>query len=347
MKSSNARIVREVVFQVLLIIIVFIAVGYERHDPEITVAQLAFFGTYTLTALLIGYILLPRFFYTKRYLAFIAGLVVLLSILILVEELFLEQIFFPNSRGSSFPGVIHTLLEVLPVILILVGFKFAWDAQHKQTQLEQLNTIVAESRLQFLKSQINPHFLFNNLNNLYSYALENSSKTPKIILELSSLLRYMLYDCKTHVVPLEKELKYLQDFIRLQALQLEGRGHIEFEVEGKTEGAYIAPLILVVFIENSFKHSTASQVKNIEIEVNLELSNGLLRMHCANTFSQESNTDELARGIGLENVQTRLRLLYPDAHHLHISQKNNKYLVDLEIKLEAVQFGSDYAIATP
>lgn len=347
MKSSNARIVREVVFQVLLIIIVFIAVGYEKHDPKISGSKLAFFGTYTLTALFIGYVLLPRFFYTKRYVAFISSLVLLLGGLILVEELFLEQIFFPNSRGSSFPGVIHTLLEVLPVILILVGFKFAWDAQHKQTQLEQLNTVIAESRLQFLKSQINPHFLFNNLNNLYSYALENSSKTPTIILELSSLLRYMLYDCKTHVVPLEKELKYLQDFIRLQALQLEGRGTIQFDVEGKTKGQHIAPLILVVFIENSFKHSTASQVKNIEIEVKLAVSNGLLRMHCANTFSQDSNTEELAKGIGLENVQTRLRLLYPDAHRLHISQKNNKYLVDLEIQLGAVQFGTDEVIATP
>jgi len=341
MNSSTARIVREVVFQVLLIIIVFIAVGYEKHAPEISGAKLAFFSSYTLAALLIGYILLPRYFYTKRYLAFIAGLVLLLGVVILVEELFLEKIFFPASRGTSFPGVIHTLLEVLPIILILVGFKFAWDAQYKQTQLEQLNTIVAESRLQFLKSQINPHFLFNNLNNLYSYALENSAKTPTIILELSSLLRYMLYDCKTHVVPLEKELKYLQDFIRLQELQLEGRGSIQFKVEGNTKGAYIAPLILVVFIENSFKHSTASQVKNIEIEVNLEVSNGLLCMHCSNTFSQESNTEELARGIGLENVQARLRLLYPDAHRLHISQKNNKYLVDLEIKLEAVQFRPD------
>lgn len=341
MKSSNARIIREVVFQVLLIIIVFIAVGYEKHDTEISGAKLAFFSSYTLAALLIGYILLPRYFYTKRYLAFIAGLVLLLTIVLLVEELFLEQIFFPASRGTSFPGVIHTLLEVLPVILILVGFKFAWDAQYKQTQLEQLNTIVAESRLQFLKSQINPHFLFNNLNNLYSYALENSSKTPTIILELSSLLRYMLYDCKTHVVSLDKELKYLQDFIRLQELQLEGRGRIQFKVEGNTKGAYIAPLILVVFIENSFKHSTASQVKNIEIEVKLAVSNGLLRMHCSNTFSQDSNTEELARGIGLENVQARLRLLYPNAHRLHISQKNNKYLVDLEIKLEAVQFGTD------
>lgn len=341
MKSSNARIAREVVFQVLLIIIVFIAVGYEKHAPEISGSKLAFFSSYTLAALLIGYILLPRYFYTKRYLAFIAGLVLLLTMVILVEELFLEQIFYPASRGTSFPGVIHTLLEVLPVILILVGFKFAWDAQYKQTQLEQLNTIVAESRLQFLKSQINPHFLFNNLNNLYSYALENSSKTPTIILELSSLLRYMLYDCKTHVVPLEKELKYLQDFIRLQELQLEGRGSIQFEVEGKTKGEYIAPLILVVFIENSFKHSTASQVKNIEIEVKLEVTNGLLRMYCANTFSQDSNTEELTKGIGLENVQSRLDLLYPNAHHLHISQKNNKYLVDLEIELEAVQFGTD------
>ncbi len=341
MKSTKAQVAKEVVFQLLLIIIVFIAVGYEKHDPKISGSKLAFFGTYALTALFIGYVLLPRFFYTKRYVAFISSLIILLGGLILVEELFLEQIFFPNSRGSSFPGVIHTLIEVLPVILILVGFKFAWDAQHKQTQLEQLNTVIAESRLQFLQSQINPHFLFNNLNNLYSYALENSAKTPRIILELSSLLRYMLYDCKTHVVPLEKEVEYLQHFIRLQELQLEGRGQTKFTIQGETKEKYIAPLILVVFVENSFKHSTASQVKDIEIEVRIEVSNGRLRMHCANTFSQDSNTEELTKGIGLENVQSRLALLYPAAHHLHISQKNNRYVVDLEIELDAVQYGND------
>ena len=95
--------------------------------------------------------------------------------------------------------------------MLLVGFKFAWDAQNKQTELEQLRNVVTESQLQFLKSQINPHFLFNSLNNLYSYALENSPKTPEIILELSSLLRYMLYECQEEQVPLSKEVKYLED----------------------------------------------------------------------------------------------------------------------------------------
>lgn len=110
--------------------------------------------------------------------------------------------------------------------------------------------MVAESRMQFLKSQINPHFLFNNLNNLYAYALENSPKTPKIILELSALLRYMLYDCQADYVPLAKEIKCLNDFINLQELQIENRGTIEFNISGKAENQLVAPLILIVFIEN-------------------------------------------------------------------------------------------------
>lgn len=124
---------------------------------------------------------------------------------------------------------------------MIVAFKLAWDASVKQREVNELKDLIKESELQFLKSQINPHFLFNNLNNLYSYALDNSPKTPSIILELSSVLRYMLYDCKENFVPLAKEIKHLKNFTALNELQIEDRGSVRFETENLGGNYTIAP----------------------------------------------------------------------------------------------------------
>lgn len=342
MKSTiSERISKEGFFQVILIITLGAATLFEKSEgsPNVSLSltKLSFFGVYVAAALTISYFLLPRFFYKKRYWLFFISVSLLLLGVIFIEELVLEQIFYPTSRGKSFPGITHTLLEILPTILILVGFKFAWDAQQKQKELEQLNTKIAESQLQFLQSQVNPHFLFNNLNNLYAYALEKSPKTPKIILELSDLLRYMLYDCKEKLVPLAKEIEYLANFIRLQELQIEDRGTVNFTISGQASDKRIAPLLLVVFVENCFKHSTSSMTENIVIDIDLEIKGNQLRFRCANAFSENGNTQSLSKGIGLENVKTRLDLLYPNAYTLKIKTANNTYLVDLELDLKTPQ----------
>ena len=222
----------------------------------------------------------------------------------------------------------------MPVITILTGFKFGWDALVKQREVDELKSIVKESELQFLKSQINPHFLFNNLNNLYAYAVEQSPKTPGIILELSGVLRYMLYECREKYVPLKKEIEQLNNFIQLNELQIEDRGKVSFIAENIKETYQIAPLILMVFVENAFKHSTASQSDNIIINVAITLSdNGILDFVCENSYHKEKNTESLARGIGLENVVKRLELLYPDAHHLGIYDENNFYKVHFPLSV--------------
>lgn len=328
------HISKETLFQISLIGVLFLASIYDRHAVAISVSKILFFINYVIAALFICYYLLPRFFYKKNYKPFFLSVTVIIAIVVIIEELVLEKIFFPGTIRASSTAIIPSILDVLPIIVILVGFKFGWDAQQKQSELEQLNTAMAESRLQFLKSQINPHFLFNNLNNLYAYALENSPKTPKIILELSSLLRYMLYDCKEQFVLLEKEIQCLRDFIQLQELQIEDRGDIQFTVSGQANSYFIAPLILMVFVENCFKHSASSQSENIYIDIDLAIQDGLLVLQCENNFSPNSNTQELSRGIGLENVQSRLDLMYPKAHQLAITSEGNMFKVRLELKLE-------------
>ncbi|WP_245726468.1 sensor histidine kinase [Pricia antarctica] len=326
---------KEVFFQLLLHIVLFLFFSFDKNEPEISGFKIVAFINYALGALLINYVFLPRFFYKKKYLIFFLSVVLVIAGIIAIEELVLERIYYPDTRGKHFPGVIFSLLDVMPVITILAGFKFAWDASKKQHEVDQLKSSVKESELQFLKSQINPHFLFNNLNNLYSYAIDNSPKTPSIILELSSVLRYMLYDCKENFVPLTKEVEHLKNFTQLNELQIEERGTVTYQTENIGTGYRIAPLILTVFVENAFKHSTASQSEDIVIDISIDVTDkGTLQFECLNSFRPTTNTNELSHGIGLENVKKRLEIIYPNAHELTISETDTLYSVKLEIRLK-------------
>ena len=329
---------KEIIFQAVLIALVFLFYSFDSEDPGFLLSQVAFFTTHIIAALTIGYWLMPHFLYRRKYWQFFIYVLLVVALVIIVEELVLEQIFFPGTkRARSFPGVFFSLLEVLPVIAILAGFKFGWDALQKQEQIEALKSTVKESELQFLKSQINPHFLFNNLNNLYSYALDGSPKTPEIILELSGLLRYMLYECKEEFVPLHKEIEQLHNFIKLSKLQIEDRGTVRFVVHDIETGFKIAPLILIVFIENAFKHSQAGQSENIKIDMQLYMKHGTLYFKCSNNHQSAAHLDALDSGIGLTNVKKRLQLLYPNRHLLKINEDGNKYQVDLSLVLRKMQ----------
>ncbi len=326
---------RELVFQLVLLVLVFLFYSFDSESPGFQWYQVAFFLTYILAAAVIGYWLMPQFLYHKKYWAFFGYVIVVITVVILLEELVLEQIFFAGTkRAKGFPGVFYSLLDVLPIITILCGFKFGWDALQKQQQIDVLKSTVQESELQFLRSQINPHFLFNNLNNLYSHALEGSHKTPEIILELSGLLRYMLYECKEKFVSLEKEVEQLNNFIKLSNMQIENRGAVVFDAQGINKGYKIAPLILIVFIENAFKHSQSWQTENIKITIEIQMKGNILLFNCANNYGYAHGLDTVANGIGLKNVQKRLQLIYPGKHHLQIQEDQNKYQVSLSLELE-------------
>ncbi|MGI9530978.1 sensor histidine kinase [Lutimonas sp.] len=328
---------KELLFQLILIVIVFLFYSFDKNDPLIEGHEIAFFLTYVAAAMVVNYVLLDRFLYKKNYVAFFFWFAVLISIVILLEEGVLEQIYYPDTRGKHVPNIFFNLLDVLPPIIILSGFKFAWDAVIKQKELDEVKLQAQEGELQLLKSQINPHFLFNNMNNLYAHAIENSSKTPEIILALSDFLRYTLYECKARYVSINKEIEQLENFIQLNEMHMEGRGSVSFSSDIKGKTFQIAPLLLMVFIENAFKHSTSSQSENIEIAIRLSVDNaGLLVFECSNSFQEQSNTDNLSKGIGLKNVKKRLKLLYPKQHSLEISSKKELFEVCLEIQLNQI-----------
>jgi len=326
---------KELFFQIILNAVILLFFSYKWNDQEYRLDRVWFFLMYAIASIFVTYYLMPKFLYRKKNWQFFGSVVLLIALLIFLEEAVLEQLLYPNTkRASGFPGIFLSLLGVLPVMTILSSGKFAWDALQKHKEIDILQSSMQESELQFLRSQVNPHFLFNNLNNLYSYALEGSSKTPEIILELSGVLRYMLYECKERYVPLEKELEQLGNFIRLYKLQIEERGQVDFETKNIKKGYRIAPLILIVFIENAFKHSQSGQSSDIEISIGLQMNGDTLRFTCVNNFESNQGMDSIAKGIGLENVKKRLQLLYPKKHELKIEEKGNRFEVNLSLELQ-------------
>lgn len=196
-----------------------------------------------------------------------------------------------------------------------------------------------EAELQLLKGQLNPHFLFNTLNNLYGLAVTKSDKLPDLMLKLSDLLRYGLYDTQAQWVPLSSEVQYIQNYITLEKLRLEERTLIDFELEGQIDQQRIAPMLLIVFLENAFKHFGAAAGQLPQIKIKFTIKETVLHFSCYNTKDDqitESPREQNTSGIGLANVRKRLDLLYPKRHQLGIQNETSSFRVFLELQLDPI-----------
>ncbi len=333
---KNTLLRYETLSQVAYHILVFVSLTITRRHPTIEWSEVVIFLNYTVTALFISYWALPRYNNNKNGWELILYFVLALSFCILIEEVVIEKLFYPEDRGQNIL-VFWALLSILPKLSLLIAFKLVWDMVFIRKQLDELKSLAKQNELQFLQSQINPHFLFNNLNNIYSYSLENSPKTPEIILGLSDLLRYVLYDCKEEYMSLDKELEQLESFIKLSEVQIENRGIVSFNFPSDTSSFKIAPLLLLVFVENAFKHSVSSMSDGIEISVLVNVTDSnKLEFTCSNTYSINSNVNSLDKGIGLENVKKRLELIYGDQYHLDLNSTTDIYTVSLLVPLEKI-----------
>lgn len=214
--------------------------------------------------------------------------------------------------------------------------KIISDWVKHQRERAELQTQTMQSELRFLKSQINPHFLFNTLNNLYALTLKKSDKAPEIVVKLSEMMRYMLYECNEKRVPLEKEVNYIKNYLDLEALRQGKEVEIKFEVQGAVEQQKIAPLMFIPFLENSFKHGLNHAISKGFVHIILLIEDKDILFHIENSKPNSIPLTEHPRsgGIGLVNVRRRLNILYPDHHTLSIEDQPNVYIVDLKLELD-------------
>lgn len=217
----------------------------------------------------------------------------------------------------------------LLVFSLLIKLSIDWF-QNERTQ-RHLETEKREMELQFLKSQLNPHFLFNALNNIYSLAYQKSDKTAGAVLKLSEIMRYMIYESNDSKSDLGKEVEYLKSYIELHKLRFKDGGAIHLHINGEIDGQQIVPLILISFIENAFKHGVANDFDD-PILINLIANQKILHFSVKNKKNKDNYKDKMG-GVGLTNVERRLQLMYPDRYKLNIVNTATHYTTELMLDL--------------
>lgn len=228
----------------------------------------------------------------------------------------------------------NVFMSVFFVTAFVGLLKFVEDYFELEARSRELENRQLTSELRFLKAQVNPHFLFNTLNNLYYLAVNQSAQTPEIIAKLSGMMRYMIHESNAEQVALSKEIEYMENYLDLERLRLNEEVPITFEVDGDVAGARITPLILIAFLENAFKHGIGNGGGNSWITVSIRVVAGTLDYRVANSIVQQSEkTVRDASGIGLANVRRRLELSYPDNYRLDVNEDGERYRVHLKIKL--------------
>jgi len=214
---------------------------------------------------------------------------------------------------------------------MIIKFFKLWTIKQRDWMRAQEEKITAE--LQLLKAQVHPHFLFNTLNNIYSFSMEGSPKTPGLILKLSSLLSYMLYDCKAEEVRLEKEIEIMKNYIDLEKERYGNKIEISWSVEGDIMDKFIAPLIMLPILENAFKHGVSEQIEKPWLSVDISEKHNTLRCKIANSKNEYVPYNH--NGIGINNVKKRLEFIYAGKHELKINDEGNFFVISMLVKLTA------------
>ncbi|WP_299461939.1 sensor histidine kinase [uncultured Microscilla sp.] len=300
------------------------------------------------TLYLLNYCLIPRFLLQKKYrqFAFFTFGIFVLSLWLQAWAIVLTIILVAKYQVSSMTpaslDVYFLIVGMYWVVFFGVAiklFKHWYQSQQKNQWLVQYSLEnelrLKEAELQLLKAQIHPHFLFNTLNSLYGLTLEKSDNAPEVVIKLSELLDYVLYKSNQPKVLLQDEIKHLQNFISLEQLRYENKLELHWQTEGQLAGQYIAPMLILPFIENCFKHGVSNEAKKCWINVFLKVSNDALQLCIANSKTVGADSAlpyKSGSGIGLQNVQKRLGLLYKDQHTLEIEDKTDEFRVSLMLR---------------
>jgi hypothetical protein len=295
------------------------------------------------------YFLIVRFFSKKKYwqytlllfLTMTVGAVVSLLVKILSQKIgLLIPDIWKYHDELRFGYFFHILFGEFMVVAATTFFFLLVEwirLQNVTIQLKEIESQKNQSELQILKAQINPHFLFNMLNNIYSHSLDNSPKTPEMILKLSSLMSYILYECQDEKVPVSSELEFIKNYLDLEKYRFEDQLDVRISiVEHKTEKR-IVPLLLIPFIENAFKHGGNKGNNKKHVYVTVEIANNEIRFEIINSIDTAAENGGMQKisGIGIENAKKRLELLYPGSYTLLIEKNNNEFRVNLKISEHA------------
>lgn len=343
MLHRNRVVLVHISFWCVYLTFFFYTISNFRHGRDIDWGKATANGfVQLLVTMAIAYlnyfIFLPRFLVHKKVwkylIEFFLPFIILVAARIHLQRFLIDGYTYQRMHFYSTFYIVEVIVITLFITIFVSMLRFAADwfelaARQKEIENERL---LAE--LNFLKAQINPHFLFNTLNNLYYLAYTQSANTTEVIAKLSQMMRYMIYDSNYLQVPLTKEIEYMQNYISLERLRLNDQIPISFNIHGNVEGVLIAPLIFITFLENAFKHGVSNNDKGafVKVDMKLEGKQCIYTVENSKLASLKPEAEEKS-GIGLQNLKRRLDLSYPDRFTLHTEDKPDRYSVQLTITL--------------
>jgi two-component system LytT family sensor kinase len=340
------RPVNHLIYWVLFVLIGSYIFSYQQNFPYVfyllnLVVHLPVLVLYTYFVI---YWLVPNFLLRGRYFTFFGLLALASAFASLVKlavskniyyALFIPEALHPNHWYTMDLFLVNLLWIVGPTILFAM-FKYykSWIKSQDISNETECKRMATE--LQVLKGQLNPHFLFNTLNNIYSLALSKSDKTAVVIAKMSDMYHYILYECNAIEVPVSKELKLIEDYIEMEQLRYSDRLSIQFEKEIDNRNYLIPPMLLYSFVENCLKHGSSPDPNQPWIKITLRVRNNILTFEARNSIPKKQKKIN-AEGLGLLNGKRRLELIYPATHMLTVREENNEFYVRLEITKPAVE----------
>ncbi|NJW52312.1 sensor histidine kinase [Salinimicrobium oceani] len=331
-------VVLHLLFWILVVLYFAWGFGLDSNPMKSILNALFFLPGHLIMVYSLLYFLVPKFLLHQKYWQFFLGLVFLIGvcgIYTIIAQLSLSG--DPRLQGATFT-VGRNVLPFIHIAGIAASIKLLkyWYLQRKRTLEAEEQRAIAELKL--LKAQLHPHFLFNTLNNLYAHTLEFSPKSPEIVLRLSALLRFMIYESNTHRISLAQEVDLLQNYILLEKMRYGDRLELSINITGGIERFQIAPLLLLPFLENAFKHGTSRQIDQCWINLDLTLDDSLLKFKLINSIDPGPvQKDSALEGIGLSNVSKRLEILYKDKYKLQRQKMEEVFIIDLELQLEILE----------
>lgn len=341
MKVNRFIISTHALVWVLLLVIPYVSTDqvFNALDPSSDSKYLLLclvLSTVLLTIFYFNYLfLIPRFLLAKKYWLYFSFLLLAVVAVILLSG---TVFYFSDFNPNTFPSTNPMIEKIIPVIivnalllwLLSIISSILWTIYNrlKQTESEKLSAQIAS-----LKSQINPHFLFNTLNNIYAIAIDTSPKAADMVDKLSEMMRYTMRDTQQNLVLLEDEINYISNYIELQKLRLDRSVRLEYDIQEDVHGLQIAPMLLIPFVENAFKHGVNSEQKSrIRIEITMNKSEFQLTV-VNNKVNVQREIAERS-GLGIENTKHRLNLIYPSKHLLVINDTGKEFFVSLHINLQ-------------
>jgi sensor histidine kinase YesM len=308
----------------------FIFLFWQQNPDATTQEYLEWFVVLGVAGLVVYtnlYLLFPKYFFKKKYILYSLFLIGTIGF-----GSFILRLLFPSGNASFALPVFQHFVNLFFIVVITSSFKLFREYSRKQELLIRVENEQLKTELDLLKSQVNPHFLFNTLNNLYGLITQNQNgQAAEITLKLSDLMRYVLESSKTDKISLNKEIKFLEDYLVLEKIRLPANADIRFDVYGLEKDIFVAPLLLIPLVENAFKHGLQSISENNFAHFTLSVQGNDLFFEAKNSIGK--NLQKIKSGTGLENLRKRLKLMYPEKHLLELELNQGIFKVILQISI--------------